>query len=302
MRKNVVLKFKRLTAGLPGIALAGVLVGCSGGSTPPAPAPATTALSATEDTKAAELAAREQDLARREAELAAKEQEREAARLQAEETARQESEAAAAKAAGNKKPVRAKPTSSNTAMSSAPKITAPKPAPAPVHIVVPAGTQLSVALASDLSTKTSTPGDAFEARLASDLMVDNRVAVPAGARVTGTITDVISGSNAIGAVPMLGLKFNHLELANGQSIPISGEINEQGKSEKVQDTAKILGGVAAGAILGHQVKTNNRGKVIGGLLGGAIGAVAAKKTGSEVVLAAGSTLTIALGEGFTVNQ
>ena len=300
MRRNVVLKLKTLAAGLPGLAIAGVLAGCSGGSTPPAPA--ANAVSATEDTKAAELAAREQDLARREAELAAKEQERDAARLQAEETARQESEAAAAKAAATKKPVRTKPTSTHTAMGSGPSSTAPRPAPAPVHIVVPAGTQLTVALSSDLSTKTSTPGDAFEARLASDLMVDNRVAVPAGARVTGTITDVISGSNAIGATPLLGLKFNHLELANGQTIPISGEINEQGKSEKVQDTAKILGGVAAGAILGHQVKTNNRGKVIGGLLGGAIGAVAAKKTGSEVQLAAGSTLTIALGEGFTVTK
>ncbi len=75
---------------------------------------------------------------------------------------------------------------------------------------------------------------------------------------------------------------------------------QTGQSEKVRDTAKILGGVAAGAVLGHQVKTNNRGKVIGGLLGGAIGAVAARKTGTEVELPAGSTLTLTTGEPFTV--
>jgi hypothetical protein len=132
-------------------------------------------------------------------------------------------------------------------------------------------------------------------------MIDNRVAVPSGTRVTGTITDVISGSKAIGAIPMIGLKFDSLAL-RGQQIPIRGELKEQGKSEKGQDTAKILGGAAAGAILGHQVKKGTSGKVIGGLLGGAVGAVAAKKTGSEVQLASGSTLTITLGEGFQVRS
>ncbi len=118
-------------------------------------------------------------------------------------------------------------------------------------------------------------------------MVDGKVAVPIGTRVTGTVTDVISGSRGIGKTPMIGVRFSQLELENGQTIMITGDLVEEGKSERGQDTAKILGGVAAGAVLGHQVKTNNRGKVIGGLLGGAIGAVAAQKTGSEVTLAGG---------------
>jgi hypothetical protein len=303
MCKNVSLKFNALVRVVPGLFFSVLLAGCGGsGSAPATPAPAATAAAAADDARAAALNAREQELARREAEVAAKEQERETARQQAEETARLEREAAESAAAA-KKAARAKPLPSKGASPAKPVTAAAKPTPrppVPVAIKVPAGTQLTVALSSDLSSKTATPGDPFEARLVSDLTVDNRVAAPAGSRVTGTITDVISGSNAIGATPMLGLKFNHLELADGQRIPINGEINEEGKSEKVQDSAKILGGVAAGAVLGHQVKTNNSGKIIGGLLGGVIGAVAAKKTGSEVQLAAGSTLTIALGEGFTV--
>ena len=57
---------------------------------------------------------------------------------------------------------------------------------------------------------------------------------------------------------------------------------------------KIVGGAAAGAILGHQIKGGDTGKVIGGLLGGAIGAVAAQKTGTEVKLDAGTELAISL--------
>jgi outer membrane lipoprotein SlyB len=55
-----------------------------------------------------------------------------------------------------------------------------------------------------------------------------------------------------------------------------------------------VGGAAAGAILGNQVKGGDKGKVLGGLLGGAIGAVAAQKTGTEVQLAEGTEFSIAL--------
>jgi hypothetical protein len=257
-----------------------------------------------------ELKAREQELARREAELAAKEREQQLAQREAavaaqeRELARQkDAEAAAKKAAAKKAALAKKPTPAKkpvvVASSAAPAKTVP-PKPVETRVQVPTGTQMTVALSSDLSSKTARAGDPFEATLASNLMVNGHLAVPTGTRVTGTITDVISGSRAIGATPTLGLKFNQLELEDGQVIPITGELMEQGKSEKVRDTAKILGGVAAGAVLGHQVKTNNRGKVIGGLLGGAVGAIAAKNTGTEVQIASGSTVTLTTGEPFTV--
>lgn len=258
-----------------------------------------------------ELKAREQELARREAELAAKEREQELAKREADVAAKeqelarqkQEAEAAAKKAAAKKAALAKKPAPAKkpvvVASSAAPAKAVPAK-PVDTRVQVPSGTPMTVALSSDLSSKTARPGDPFEATLASNLMINGHLAVPVGTRVTGTITDVISGSRAIGATPALGLKFNQLELEDGQVIPITGELMEQGKSEKVRDTAKILGGVAAGAVLGHQVKTNNRGKVIGGLLGGAVGAVVAKNTGTEVEIPSGSTLTLTTGEPFTV--
>jgi len=156
-------------------------------------------------------------------------------------------------------------------------------------------------LSADLSTKTARPGDVFEARLVSDVTANGRSIVPMGSRVTGTVANVVSGSHSIGAVPLLSLAFEHLELADGRQIPIHAELTQKGNSEKARDTVKILGGAAAGAIIGHQVKSNRTGTVIGSVLGGAAGAVAAKNTGTEVELAAGSPLNVMLGQGFTVS-
>lgn len=168
-------------------------------------------------------------------------------------------------------------------------------------IEVPAGTRLAIALKQGLSSKTANPGDRFEAVLTEDVKgADGRIAVPAGATVTGTVTNVVSGSRQIGATPAIGLRFENLVTADGKRIPISGELDEQGKSERGRDTAKILGGVAAGAIIGNQAKRNDSGRVIGGILGGAIGAIAAKNTGTEVALGDGAALTIALGAPITV--
>ncbi len=272
------------------------LAGCGGA----APAPSSTADTAasaaagqSEADRAAELAAKEQELAARESELAKKEldqREQDLARQQAElaeQKAAVEKQAAAAKAAAARAASAAKPASKPAASAS----TTPAK-PVAVKLTVPAGTNLTMALSAPISTKTARVGDSFGALLVSDVMVGNRVAIPAGSHVEGSVTQVVSGSNKIGGLPTLGLRFDSLHLPDGQSVALNGELVEQGRSDTGADTAKILGGAVAGAVLGHQVKNNDSGKVIGGLLGGAAGALAAKKTGAEVQLAQDSTLTI----------
>lgn len=266
--------------------------------------------SAGDDTQAA-LDQRERELALREAELNLKEREEALARREAALGA-QPDPADAAKAAEPLPSAKVPPAPAPkpAATASKPKAeakkedtkvaTLPAPPPPPPPITVPAGTQLVVALDQDLSTKTAQPGQPFEARVASSVVIDGRVAIPAGARVTGTVVDVISGSRKIGATPTLGLGFDSVVLPDGERIAISGELVETGVSEKGRDAAKILGGAAAGAVLGHQVKNSDSGKIIGGILGGAIGAVAAQKTGTEVQLTAGQQLTIALDKSFQV--
>jgi hypothetical protein len=152
-----------------------------------------------------------------------------------------------------------------------------------------------MSLSTGLTSKTAKVGDSVRARIVQDVMVGNRVAIAAGTTVAGQVTDVVSGSNKIGGTPTLGLRFERLELPGGVDVPIEGTLTQKGKSDTGRDAAKIVGGAAAGAIVGNQVKKDgDKGKVLGGLLGGAIGAVAAQKTGTEVTLAEGTELAITL--------
>jgi hypothetical protein len=272
----------------------GVFALSSGCSKPAAPPPA-----ATQATHTADLAARETAVASREAELAAREaalaatSEPEAAKVEPAPISAPEPAPAPAAVVHKPKPAPVRTVAASP--SSVPKaVDAPPPPPAPRVLTVPAGTPLQLSLTGELSTKTAKVGDTIRARVANDVLVDGRVAIAAGTTVAGQVTDVISGSQKIGGVPTLGLRFDRLELPGGKDVPIAGEVAQKGKSDTARDSAKIVGGAAAGALLGHAVKSNSKGTIIGGLLGGAVGAVAAQKTGTDVQLSEGTALSIAL--------
>jgi hypothetical protein len=295
-----------LVLAAPAFAIA--LTACGQSQEPPAaPAPvaqtnpqddaaaqsAAAAAQAAEDAKAAELAAKEQELTDREAALKQKEIEAELAKRDAETAAAAAAAAtkdAAARQAAAKKASAAKAPTASTADA------LPKTAPPAPPILVPAGTQLAIEVVTPLSTKTSKVGDSVDARLASDLMVGDRRAAKAGASVHGTVTQVISGSQKIGGVPTLGVTFDSL-VANGTSVSINAPFTKVAKSDTGKDTAKIVGGAAAGAIIGHQVSDKN-GAVVGGLLGGGAGTAVAHSTGGEAKLAAGKVITVATQSSF----
>lgn len=273
-----------------------VLSGCGKSPAPPAAEPQKTAAETTQpaeqaapaqDQMAAELAAKQDDLSKREAELALKEREADVARREADLAAQQ---AAAKKQAAAKAAV-AKPA------APAPAKLTPLPAPTPpALVVVPAGTTLAAELVTPLSTKTARKGDRFQAQLASPIMVDGKVAVPAGALVEGYVVEKVSGSQKIGATPSLALTFDKLVPTPDYSVAISGQLTQTGKSEAGADTAKIAGGAIVGAIIGHQVSNDNKGTILGGVLGAAAGSAAAKNTGSEIELPAGTQV------GFVLNS
>jgi hypothetical protein len=279
------------------LACAIVLAACSGAKAPTAAetaaADAATAAQAAaaaadeaarrkvEADAASAAATREAELALQQSELKAREQEL------AEREAKLEKDKAAAA-----KPAAAKPATAAARPAAATPVAV---APAPKTLTVPSGTELKFALASDVSTKSAKVGDTFRARLTSDVVIDGHVAVPAGTIVVGQVTNVVSGSKEIGTTPTISLHFSSLEYSGGRTLPISGDFTSTGKSEKGQDTAKIVGGAAAGAILGHQTNNKSSGSIIGGLIGAGAGTLAAKKTGSEVKLPAGTEVAVVLG-------
>jgi hypothetical protein len=245
-------------------------------------APATPEATAAEQAAAAEIEARELELRARQVELELRERELAAKEAAAQAAART---APPPKVAAAPKPAPAQP---------APAAAAPPPPP----VTVPAGTQLSVKFISPYTTKTAAPGETVNAELASDLVVDGRRVAKAGAPLSGSVTEAISGSRKIGAVPALTIDFTQLVVADGTTMPVGIRIVQTGASEKGRDTAKIVGGTAAGAIIGHQID-DDKGRVIGGILGGAAGAIGAQKTGTEAEIAAGSVLPASVRTAFT---
>jgi hypothetical protein len=291
----------RSSFALSSIAVAMVLLAACGKtpSPPAAPAPeaapaadtsAADAAKAADEARAADLAAKEKELADREAALKQKELETELAKRDVENAAAAKEQAA--KAAAAKKPA-------TRSSSAAGATAAAKPAAPPKPIVVPAGTQLSIQLNSALSTKTAKVGDRVNATLASDVVVDGRKAASAGAAISGAVYKVISGSDRVGTTPKLTLTFDSLVAANGATVPIAAKFQQLGKSEKGQDTAKIVGGAAVGAIVGNQVNKGG-GAVVGGLLGAGAGTAIASKTGSEVEIPAGTVVAAATSADFEV--
>lgn len=237
--------------------------------------------------KDAEMKAKEEELARKEAELALKEREQDLAQR----------EAALAKATTSSKP-KPKPTPATTT-ATAP---APKAAPSgPRQYTVAAGTSISVQLPATITTKNAKVGDRIAGNLNSDLVVDGKVIAKAGALLQGSITEVVSGSNKIGGTPTLGLNFDNLTLADGSDTRVSASIKQvSAKSDTGRDTAKIAGGAVIGGVIGNQMGKN--GNVIGALIGAGVGTAAAKNTGTEVELPAGTVLGVTLTSPVTVEM
>lgn len=297
------LKRPQTHTSLVGLAVLAAL-GIAGCGKSPAPAPVETAAPSTEITaeqdaaneaaqqQAEALAAKEQELADREAAVKQQEIEAELARRNAESA---QQSAAASAAAAKKSAAQAKAASTPPPAKTA---AAQPPAPPP-PIVIPAGTPLSIEFVSAVNTKKAVVGDAVQGRLASDLVVNGRVAAPAGSTVTGTVTEAVSGSNQIGGMPSVAVTFNSLSTVSGP-VAISARVRQEGASETGKDAAKVVGTTAAGAVIGHQVSSKN-GAVVGGLIGGAAGLGIAKKTGGDVKFAAGTVVNVPLDSAVQVN-
>lgn len=261
-------------------ALAALMLAACGGSTPEEKAATETA--AAEAEKAAEeRAAKEEELAKREAELALKEKEAELAQREAALTSKEQAA---------KKPAS---TTKSTATTAATTPVKTQPPAAPKPLIVPAGTRLSAELVTPVSTKTARKGDRIEARVVSDVMVDGKRAIPTGTIMSGTVTERVSGSKEIGSTPKIAIAFDTLAPDADHAVSMSASLVQTGKSEGGKDTAKIAGGAVAGAVIGHQVDSD-KGAVIGGLLGAAAGTAAAKNTGNEVDLPAGTVISVTL--------
>jgi len=89
---------------------------------------------------------------------------------------------------------------------------------APETVTVPTGKVLTVSLADAVGSKLSQPGQSFGGSLAKAVEVSGEVAIPAGARVEGTVVDAKPLGRFAGGA-LLQLKLNSVTVS-GEQLPV----------------------------------------------------------------------------------
>jgi type IV secretory pathway VirB10-like protein len=168
------------------------------------------------------------------------------------------------------------------------------------ELVLPASSVIGLQVETPLSSERARLEDRVDARVTRDVLVNGRVAIPAGSRVFGSVTLVDRGGKVKGTA-RLGIRFHTLVLADGSEVALNTEPFYRDGESPAGDSAKKIGGATAvGAILGG-ILGGGKGAVIGGATGAA-GGTAATMAGDRnaAVVAPGSIVTVHLSAPATI--
>ena len=134
--------------------------------------------------------------------------------------------------------------------------------------------------------------DRVEARVTRDVYADGRVAIPAGSRVTGSVTLVEKGGK-VKERARLGVRFHTLVLADGRQINLRTDtIYREGQSPSGESSRKIGGAAVGGAVLGA-IMGGSKGAILGGAAGAAGGTAAVMAGDRNAATIAGGTVVTA---------
>ena len=189
------------------------------------------------------------------------------------------------------------------------------------EITVPTGTVIPIVLTAYLNTKSSQIGDTFYADTTYPVWIQQRLAIPKGSTVRGTVTEIVRPGRVKGK-GRIAVRFDDILLPNGikrelaasfRVIHGSGDETFNKKAESVSagaskgDDARTirddtLTGAAAGSIGGVISGTGNYGKAVG--IGAGAGAAAGVATillsrGKDLVLGPGTQFDLELQKPIT---
>jgi len=184
--------------------------------------------------------------------------------------------------------------------------------------VVRTGTRIPLVLVNSVSTRTSNIGDRVYLQTSFPISADNRIVVPEGTYVTGTITQVKRPGRIRGRGELY-VRFDTLMLRNGVTRDFRGRVSAvdgggtetlqdegnagegtvQGEATKGEDASTIAQTGASGATIGA-IAGGGKGAGIGAGIGAAAGLGAVLFTrGSEVRLLRGTSLEMQLDRDLT---
>jgi hypothetical protein len=183
-----------------------------------------------------------------------------------------------------------------------PEPPAPPPPPAPefVDVTVPADAVLGLQIERTVSSELARVEDRVDARVTRDVRVADRIAIPAGSTVRGSVSEVDRGGRVKGKA-RLAIKFHTIVLADGTQLPLKTDpVVREGQSPGGESAAKVGGAAIGGAILGA-ILGGGKGAAIGGAVGAGAGTAAAMTNDrNPATLAAGTTVTVRMQAPITV--
>ncbi|HSP91620.1 MAG TPA: hypothetical protein VLN08_11960 [Vicinamibacterales bacterium] len=168
------------------------------------------------------------------------------------------------------------------------------------ELIVSADSVIGLRIESTVTSEVARIEDPVEARVTRDVRVGSKIAIPAGARVLGSVMQVERGGKMKNAA-RIGVRFHTLVLADNTRIPMQTEaIYRVGKSPGNESAVKVGGAAVGGAILGAIIG-GGKGAAVGGSVGAAGGTAAVMAGGrNPAVLASGTSLTVRLSQPVTI--
>lgn len=170
---------------------------------------------------------------------------------------------------------------------------------------LPEGTMIRARLLTQLSTADSLRGDAFRARVASDVLQDGQVLIPAGSEIDGRVVDVSEGHP--GGHGSMRLRPDTVVLADGSRYRMDAQVvgtpgtntNVTGEgvinagSRWKKDGIEYGGAAGVGAVTGAVV-AGPVGAAAGGLIGAGLITVHLLADHPQAVLEPGTVLLFTL--------
>lgn len=177
-------------------------------------------------------------------------------------------------------------------------------------------------LLTPINTKSAFVGASFYCVSVYPITVGNRIIIPKGSSVRGTITQVVRPGHVKGKA-QIGMRFDEMVLPNGTTVqlravlsgfgttggekykPDEGKI--EGQSSKGEDAGKVVGttisGGEMGTIIGLERGAPGEGAAIGAGAGAAAGIIwVLASHGKDAVLPNGTSLELKLTQPLNFSQ
>ena len=182
------------------------------------------------------------------------------------------------------------------------------------ELVLPEGTRISLQLNDHLSTKGNNEGDSFTAVVISPVHLGDRMLIPKGSVVSGSISRITRPGRFKGKAVMT-LLFQSINIPGRGQLPLAASLlrvdpegNAGVKSESTVEgegsRGRDVGRVAAPGLAGAGIGTltgGAEGAAIGAGVGAAIGLVSVFATrGKDLQVRRGSTMDIVLDKPLAV--